>query len=331
MWNAVTRYHPQIGFTFMPSLKTRLPWETGGYNIRTNAAGFRSDVEFVKERTPGKFRALVFGDSQTAGDGVPNQQRYSELLAARIPNLEMYNYGLPGSSTDQHYLTYQHCADVEHDLVVIGMHVENIGQVSNRFRPYTDADGKEIIYTKPYYTLEADELTLHHVPVPKGRLTRETFSPEDARYIDWGVPYPALRNVVKKLGMRDLMQKITRFQPVPAYDAPDNPKWLLLRKILKTWIEGSRAPVLLLVIPMWPFIEESSDPANYQARFRELVAETGCYTHDPLADLQKFTAAERRAFRFPIDPHFTAPAHGALADSIAPVLERIIAERGIKS
>ncbi len=326
MWNSITKYHPRIGYTFMPTVKSRIPWETGGYLVRTNAAGFRSDHEFVKHRAPGTFRAILFGDSQTAGDGVSNGERYSDVLMRLVPNFEVFNYGLPATSTDQHYLTCLDCADVDHDLVVIGMHVENIGQIAHHFRPYKDAGGEEVIYAKPYYTLGGGELALHHVPVPKVPLTRATMSRDDVRFVDWGVPHPGLRNVVKRLGMRDLMQKITRFQPVPDYDSPTNARWLLLRKILETWIRASQTPVLLFLVPMWPFIEESSDPTSYQMRFRELASDTGCYLHDPLADLWTYSPAERRAFRFKIDAHFTPEAHAALAASLSSAIERVVEE-----
>jgi hypothetical protein len=310
----------------MPSVKSRIPWETGGYLVRTNAAGFRSDREFVKQRAPGKFRAILFGDSLTAGDGCSNAERFSDIVETLVPNLEVYNYGLPGTGTDQHYLTYQDCADVEHDLTIIGMHVENIVRVARRFTPFFDNEGNVAIYAKPYYLLEDDELVLHHVPVPKQPLTKATISPEDAPHVDWGVPYARLRTIVKKLGMRDLVQKITRFQPVPEYDSPDDPKWLLLRRILEMWIQGSKTPVLLFLVPMWPFIEETSDPTNCIARYRELANDLGCYLHDPLPDLWKYSREERRGFRFKIDPHISQAGNKALALSLAPVLEKIMAQ-----
>jgi hypothetical protein len=327
MWNSLTKYHPRIGYTLMPSVKSRIPWETGGYLVRTNAAGFRSEHEFVKERATGQFRAILFGDSQTAGDGSSNGERYSDVLAKIVPDFEVFNYALPATGTDQHYLTYLDCADVDHDLLIIGIHVENIVRVAYRFRPYLDASGKEVIYAKPFFSIERGELVLNHVPVPKVPLTRATISAADAPHVEWGVPYAGLRKVVKKLGMRDLMQKITRFQPVPDYDSPDNERWLLLRKILETWIRGSKAPVLLFLIPMWPFIEGSSDPANYQARFRELADDAGCYLHDPLPDLWKYSADERRAFRFKIDSHLTPKGHQAMARSLATSIERVRSER----
>jgi hypothetical protein len=139
------------------------------------------------------------------------------------------------------------------------------------------------------------------------------------------VPQQAL-SAVKKFAPRDLMQKVTRFQPIPEYDQPDNPNWMLLRKILETWIRGSRTPVLLVPIPMWMFIDEQCDPTSYQARFRELAADTGCTLHDPLPDLWSYAPEERRTFRFKNDTHFSPKGHDALARALAPVVERIRGE-----
>jgi lysophospholipase L1-like esterase len=309
----------------MPSVKSRIPFESGGYLMRTNAAGFRSDREFVKPRTPGTFRAVLFGDSQTAGFGVSNAQRYSDVVERLVPNLEVYNYALDGTSTDQQYLAYLDCADVEHDLIIVGMHIESIVRVASRFALSSGAQGEEVIYARPYFSVEQGELVLHHVPVPKAPLARGTISAEDASHVDRGLPYAGLRNMLKKVRLRDLVQRITRFQPVPEYESTTNTKWLLLRKILETWIRGSDAPVLLFLLPMWPFIERSSDPTGYQARFRELANDTGCHLHDPLPDLWQHTAEERRAFRFKVDSHFSAKGHHALAASLAPAIERIMA------
>jgi hypothetical protein len=329
MWHSLWSYHPRIGYTYTPGVKTRVPFENGGYLVRTNAAGFRCDHDFVKERTPGRYRALLFGDSQTAGDGVSNGERYGDLLEGAVPRLEVFNYGLTGSGVDQHYLVYLECADVEHDLLVIAVHVENIGRVAHRFLEFLDADGNEVLYAKPYYEVDGGQLVLHHIPVPRVPFTKQTIASYEVPHVDRGVPHPRLRALMKKLGMRDLMQKVTRFQPVPDYGSSDNPNWLLLRRILETWIRGSPAPVLLVPIPMWPFVEGSSDPAAYQARFRELAADTGCHLHDPLADLRIHGPEERRTFRFGRDTHLSRRGHQAVAQSIAPVIRRIVQESSV--
>ncbi|MES2932839.1 MAG: hypothetical protein V4805_05060, partial [Pseudomonadota bacterium] len=107
------KYHARIGFTYMPSAKLRSPGASGGYLVRTNAAGFRSDHEFPVQRSRGTFRALLFGDSQTAGDGVINALRYGDLIEKAVPGLEICNFGISGTGTDQHFLTYQENAALE--------------------------------------------------------------------------------------------------------------------------------------------------------------------------------------------------------------------------
>ena len=116
MTRSIFQYHPTYGFHFNPGVKARIPHEGGGNLVRANAAGFRSDREFVPPRTPGYRRVLLFGDSYTAGDGVSNGARYGDLLEKQVPGLEVYNYGLPGTGTDQHYLVYADVARrIEHE------------------------------------------------------------------------------------------------------------------------------------------------------------------------------------------------------------------------
>ena len=339
MWHSLWSYHPRIGYTYMPSVKSRVPFETGGYRVRTNATGFRSDREFTRERSPGVYRAILFGDSQTAGDGVSNGERFSDLLETLAPGLEVFNYSLTGTGTDQQYLTCREFGDVAHDLLIISPYAENVRRVNHRFLRFRDASGQEVFYAKPYYKVEDGELTLHHIPVPKRPLTKDTIAPEDAPHVDWGaqisnvpaalrpvVQNEGVRTVLKTLGIRDLMQKITKTQPVPDYDSPNNPGWLLLRKILETWIRQSPTPVLLAPVPMWTDIEGTSDPSDYQARFRELAADTGCHLYDAIPDLWAYPPDERRKFRFKQDLHLSALGHQAMARALAPVVERIMRE-----
>jgi hypothetical protein len=338
MWHSLLSYHPRIGYTYTPSVKSRVPFETGGYLVKTNAAGFRSDHEFVNEPAPGKFRAILFGDSQTAGDGVSNGDRYSDRLQKLLPQLEVYNYGLAGAGTDQQYLTYLEFGQVPHDLLIIGLHVENIRRVNAQYLNFHDANGNEVFYAKPFYTIKENNLVLQNIPVPKQPWTKETLPSHQEKRVDWGgrmfprtqavlrrfVPIQYVRQFAKALGLRDLMQKVTKLNRVPDYDSPDNPGWILLRKIVETWIRGSTTPVLLLPIPMWAHFDGSSDPSGYQARFRELADDTGCYFHDPLPDLAAHSPEEMRQFRFKRDVHLSPKGHEAMAQSLAPVIERIM-------
>ncbi len=326
MWRSVTQHHPRIGYTFIPGIKARvtLPQEGTAYLIQVNGQGFRCNHEFIANRQSGRVRALLFGDSFTAGDGVANQHRYGDRLEQLIPDLEVYNFGLPGTGTDQQYLAYQEFArDLQHDVLILGVTVENISRVGARFRPYLNERGETVIYAKPYFVLAENGLELRNVPVAKEPLSKSEMGAA-ADHVDWGLPYANLRKLARTLRIRDLAQKVTHFQPVPDYRPADNPKWLLMRAILEKWISESPAPVVVMPIPLFPFVEGTSDPGFYQTRFRELATATGCVLHDPLSDLQSYSAAERRGFRFEKDVHLTPAGHAALAASLAPVVEQLV-------
>ena len=100
--------------------------ESGGYLLSSNAAGFRSAHDFHESKKPDRPRILLFGDSFSAGIGVSDNARYSEI-AEKMLNIEIFNFSLPGTGTDQHYLVWKDYASrIDHDLVIIAVQVENI-------------------------------------------------------------------------------------------------------------------------------------------------------------------------------------------------------------
>src|SRR3972149_6968280 len=101
LWRQTLEYHPVIGFRFIPGIKARIDSPEGGYLIQVNDSGFRCTHNFEKNKKPGVRRILLFGDSFTAGDGVSNDKRYGDILEKEIPDLEVFNFGLPATGTDQ--------------------------------------------------------------------------------------------------------------------------------------------------------------------------------------------------------------------------------------
>jgi hypothetical protein len=71
----IFRYDKDIGHQFISNLNARIINENGGYYVRTNSLGFRSDIEFKTEKN-NKSRILFFGDSNTASDGVSNNETF---------------------------------------------------------------------------------------------------------------------------------------------------------------------------------------------------------------------------------------------------------------
>ena len=93
----IFEYHPIIGYRFIPNLQTRIQHESGGYLIKTNSLGFRSETEFNSHKNKNHKRILLFGDSYTAAEGVSNKKRYSDVLMQMLPGTEIYNFGMPGT------------------------------------------------------------------------------------------------------------------------------------------------------------------------------------------------------------------------------------------
>jgi lysophospholipase L1-like esterase len=325
------QYDPIIGYRFIPGLKARVEHEGGGYLVRVNQAGFRCDREFEEEKDPAEFRVLLFGDSYTAGDGVSNKHRYGDQLEEMLPGITVYNFGLSGTGTDQQYLIFREAAKLEYDLVIVGVLVENIRRVVARYRPYESDSGDILLAAKPYYSLDDDgDLHLHQVPVPDEPIVPEHLPETERRHVDSGGGYEWLRHLASRFGPRvkNHLQRISRYQPLPAYDRGDDPAWLLLKAILLHWTEEANSPVVIVPIPLYHYIEGTSSPVAYQRRFDELREANNVEVHDPLPDFMEYAAGERRAFRFAKDCHLTPAGHQVLASSLVPVVKRAIEDRG---
>lgn len=320
-------YHPVLGYRFIPGLRARVGHEAGGYLVRVNNRGFRCNHDFAAEKAAGVRRVLVFGDSFTAGDGVSNEQRYSDILESAMVGLEVYNFGLPGSGTDQQYLAYLEFARaIDHDLLVIAVLVENIRRIAARYRPFRTDEGRLVYFAKPFYEVSGSDLVLNHNPVPREPVEEADLPASDRGAVDRGGRYHRLRRWTARAGLRDVAQWASGYQPVPEYDRSDHPAWRLMAAILRTWIRGHPGSVLLMPLPLYQHVEGTSDPGRYQTRFREIARETGCALHDPLPDLRRYPAETRRAFRFSGDVHLSPSGHAAIAASLTPAVRDLLAQ-----
>jgi hypothetical protein len=310
-------YHPTIGYKFIPQLKARIQHEAGGYLVRTNREGFRSEIDFKTEKEPGRKRILFFGDSFTAGDGVSNKYRFTDVLEQSLPGTEIYNFGLSGSGTDQQYLLYKEYGhSIDYDLLVIVVLVENIRRVKSHYRYYYNDKGEKMVYQKPYFDLKDGNLNLLNVPVNPNPMRMDELPLTEQDKVDKGGNFELARSVVNALGLKQVVQKFTKYQPVPEYGKSTSPEWSTMREILSAWCSMAKSKAIIVPFPLYQHIEETSSPADYQKRFRELSERTNCIIFDPLPDLQKYTMDERRNFRFKQDVHPTPACHKAVAESL---------------
>jgi hypothetical protein len=249
------QYHPTIGYKFIPNLKTRIQHEAGGYLIRTNDWGFRSEIEFTKEKKADKKRILFFGDSFTAGDGVSNKYRFTDLTEQLIPGSEVFNFGLPGSGTDQQFLLYkEYGQEVECDLIVLVVLVENIRRIKSHYRYYYNEAGEKAVYQKPYFDLKDGQLELMNAPVAMQPFKMEELPESEQEKVDTGGRFGAARGLINKLGLKELTQKITKYQPVPDYNSADSPEWRLMREIIYSWSKMAQAKFLVVPLPLYQFL-----------------------------------------------------------------------------
>ena len=92
-------YHPVVGLWYVPNLRVRIPHEGGSYALATNSVGMRANREYSRSSERSAVRILLLGDSFSAGDGVNNEDRFSDVLERQHPGLEVLNFGLPLKSS----------------------------------------------------------------------------------------------------------------------------------------------------------------------------------------------------------------------------------------
>lgn len=334
-------YDPKVGRRFVPNLKARVPHEGGGYLLRSNSSGFRDDSEFQTERNDEtQRRILLFGDSFTAGEGVSNGQRFGDYLTQLVPNLETYNFGMPATGTDQQYLIYQEFGrGIEHDLLIIGVFVENIRRVAARFRPYFDENGEKVLYAKPYYSLVNGELVLHCVPPPKKPVAADHSDGPKGQHVFQTERYPVAKRIFKRMmtsntlrsiflagGLRDFLLRLSRYQPITEYRDEQGEAWQVMRAIIVESISQHDRPVMLMPIPLYHHVAKVADPHDYQVRLKEATEAGGGIFFDPTEALSKCNGAKRRSLYFERDGHLTKKGHEELAkvmaDSVANALDR---------
>lgn len=324
-------YHPVIGSLKMPNGRFRVSFVDGAFRYRTNAAGFRSDREYVPAKSPGTTRIAFFGDSFTEGAGVDEGQRYTDLLERSL-DAEIYNFAMTGTGTDQQYLIYREVGrHYEHDLIVIGLWTENIRRNISRSRVHADQSGRHMLTPKPYFSLDGEGgLVLHNQPVPRPTRVEEVDDDQLAGIDPGSIGRRGLRGAIAGTlnrlgpGVKSVAQRVSRYQPLPEYDDPDGEPWRLTRAILGQWASEAHVPVVVVPIPVYQHVERTAAATAVRRRFAELHDPPNMIVHDPLDDFWRYSREDRKQFRFPHDHHLTESGHRALAQSLEPVLRELI-------
>ena len=314
------QYHETFGHWFVPRLRAYVPHERGYYAVVTNSRGMRSAREYPSG-VRGARRILAFGDSFTAADGVSNEERFTDLLEASEEGLEVLNFGLPGSGTDQQLLIYQHLGrHFDGDILLICPLVENINRIAARYRPVIERDGGTTLFMpKPYFTLQNGSLELHGVPVPRKRFTLADAPPDVLEHTDLGGRSPGVSRFVNRYlyPWKDSLIKLTGFDPYPQYSEQYHPHWRLMKAILGAFVEWEQGrEVVIAPLPTYHYIEGLCRP-TYMQRFQEFTKEyPRVHLINVLEEFWCLSRVERRACRYHRDIHYTPLAHSVVARAL---------------
>src|SRR5208337_4872553 len=113
----------------------------------TNILGYR-DAPRKLPKEAMVYRILLYGDSQIFGWGIPENQRFSNVIEARQSSLEILNLAVPGYGLDQEILSYEkngHFLDA--DEVVLFISTATLDRIRDdyiyrKYKPKFVADQK---------------------------------------------------------------------------------------------------------------------------------------------------------------------------------------------
>ena len=332
MFRQIFKYNKDIGHSYIENMETRIIHENGGYFLKTNSSGFRSEIDFKKKKGKKK-RILFFGDSNTAGDGVENRERYTDLLGKSL-DCEIFNYGLSGTGTDQQYLIFEKYAKkVQADLIVIGVWVENIERNKARFRETINLYNQKLGLTpKPYFSLKKNKLELKNSPVPRFFGDPKKVNPQ---HVQWSTPLDKkiiykIKSLVTQNSIYDYLyqnypkildfirSKIITFFYSPHSDYIDlkSEGVLLIQKIIEKFIGSTKGtPIIIMPLPTYHFYFDGAKPL-YKKLFKKFNnIDKKIYVFDPLEDFLKLNYKEKKLVSFTKDKfHFSPIGHKIISN-----------------
>lgn len=343
-YRMVFMYHEIFGVWFVPNIKAIVPHERGYFFVKTNSMGMRSSREYdIKLDSGISRRILVFGDSYTAGDGVNNEQRFTDLLEASEEELEVLNFGLSGSGVDQQLLIYEHLGQsFGGDTLLLCFSVEDINRIPGGYRSYENrVTGEIILVPKPYFTIRNGNLQLHHVPVPRERFLvseapKEILALQTIDRSRFPKSVVSIYEFVNKhfFPLRDPLIRLSHaykfFHPYPQYDSADHPDSLLMKAILKRFADlADSRKVVLAPLPTFHCIEKLIQP-NYLEYFHELAEEDHRFQFvNLLPYFHKLPSKARHECYYARDYHFTPLGHSLIAKALHTEFSHILPRKEV--
>ncbi|HET6201516.1 MAG TPA: hypothetical protein VFI25_01795 [Planctomycetota bacterium] len=311
---------PDLGWRLLPSLVTTHRCVDYAVTYRTNAQGARASRDYAAARAPGRTRVLVYGDSFVFGVGVDEEQRFTDLLAASRPDLEVLNLGVSGYGTDQALLRLEReGAAYAPDLVLLGHLMEHASRnLAFEHRAPSGAPGEVRVDPKPRFLLGPEGLRLANTPVPPPRTEQATAAP----------PSPSWLRRLRLFSLAaDRWSAFERRRhPFPEWEAGAEGR-ALTEAIVERFaasVRAIRAEPLVVVLGDRTYLDgrfASLADRRPVGRFVEFCRSRSIPVVDLLPAFDAAAGDGKDPLFFPWDGHWTARAHRIAAEALARCIE----------
>lgn len=127
-------------------------WHTsvdGSWEFRTNARGFRDDLDYEYEKPAGQYRILALGDSHTQGYEVRQSSTFAKVLERRLRqkglDAQVLNTGISGFGTAEELMFLEHEGMKYHPDMVVVAFFENDFEDNVKSDLYRLKDGSLVV------------------------------------------------------------------------------------------------------------------------------------------------------------------------------------------
>jgi hypothetical protein len=272
--------------------------------VHQNQFGLRGPDDMQLNKTSGRKRVLVLGDSYVWGFGVEQSKLFS-APEVHGTDEEILNFGVSGYGTDQEYLFY-----------LLKGEKFDVDQVVLAFTPYNDVTNnlasKQYSYLKPYFTLNDGKLVLHNDHVRNSRV-RNFVRRLDRECRVWNLVVDGLQGFTNTLLPKRKQQHAERNLVVSDADRAGIELTLALLKKLNETAAARHAEFHVVFIPHKRHVEKHL-PENHP--FVPLIAasltQMGVSYREPYPEFLRSAVAGVELFN-PRDNHFNGAGHALFA------------------
>ena len=298
------RFDPELGWAPLPNITALHQKGDLSGLVHQNNYGLRGPDDMQLNKTTGKRRVLVLGDSYAWGYGV-NQTELFSAPEVHGTNDEILNFGVSGYGTDQEYLFYQRDGtNFVVDEVVVAFNPYN--NVAHNLAP------NQYGYLKPYFTLENQQLILHTEHIRKSTL-RSMFSGLNHHSRVWNLLRVLGNSLERPKGIAEARQSVHGPDDVSERDRAGVDLTVAILKKLKDAASAQKADFSVIFVPYKPHIDNR---LPYNHPLVPLIAagltHAGITYREPYPEFLKAALAGVHPFKNP-DHHFGPEGHALFA------------------